>query len=306
MPLIPNQIIIKFMQPTFKTICQAFVLIFFSCNVAEKQENPTALLEKLRAKTWIVDVYEPKTPTTSGNIEEKLRNESAFVSRTTKGMFFQIFEDKRMAFIEGNDYYAGTWEFDESSKILIGKTNFNDQRKTIKLKVKSIDDEKMVAEIAENDVEGTIKCIFDNYQYAAPDNSPWHPVNNRWRIKADSAESNPKLLARFKNHVQHYITLLQAMVDNKGNTLSVMNSPSCIQIYNGGIGIRGADRIDKEWYDTFYNKQDADKCLDIFKTVITRYPYQGSASGKWSEDDLRVLKALYAGLLEMEKDGSIQ
>lgn len=294
------------MRLTFKTIYQAFILFLCSCNVAEKQENPVALLEKLNAKTWIVTDYQPKNPAASGNIEEKLRNESSGTIRVTKGMFFQIFQDKTIAFVEGNSYYSGTWEFDENSKMVVAKTTFNDKRKTLKLKVKTIDQNKLTAEITENDVEGSIKCEYDNYVYAAPDNSPWHPVNNRWRIKADTAESNPKLLARFKNHVQHYITLLQAMVDNKGNTLSVLNSPSCIQIYNGGIGIRDAEGIDKEWYDTFYNMEDANKCIGIFETVITRYPYQGSSTGKWSEDDLRVLKALYAGLLEMEKDGSIQ
>lgn len=297
------------MHPTFKTIYAVFILFLFACNLSEKQESATAILEKLNGKTWYISDYKPKNPAPSSNIEEKLVNEMVNVSRVKQGMFFQIFQDKTIAFIEGNEYYSGTWEFDENSKMIVGKTTFNDKRKTIKLKVKAVDQNRMtaeIAEIAENDAEATIKCEYDNYVYAAPDNSPWHPVNNRWRIKADTAESYPKLLARFKNHVQHYITLLQAMVDNKGNTLSVLNSPSCIQIYNGGIGIRNAENIDKEWYDTFYSKEDAEKCLGIFETVVTRYPYHGQSSGKWTEDDLLVLKSLYAGLLEMEKSGSVQ
>ena len=276
-------------------------LLFISCKPFGKKEDPAVLLSELKDKTWYVVNYQPQNPGQTSNIADKIANESANAARTGKGLLYNFFQDGQCSFAEGNQYFSGTWVYEETTKSVNCKITSGNRSKNIELNITAINPENMTADITENGVKGAIQTRTDKYVYQAPDHNPWHPENNKWRIKPENAESDKALLLRFKNHIQHYITLLQAMVDNNGKTLSVVNSPSCIQIYNGGIGIRDTERIDKEWFDTFFNQADADKCLGIFENILRESPSYGKSSGSWVKDDLMVLKSIYAQILEKEK-----
>ncbi len=255
----------------------------------EPAKPPTVPLREQLAKTWILSDLKTSQLTASGT--EAARRWK--VRLLQAGVLFHLFPDGQCAFIEGEIYHVGQWTLDERSNKINCTYAEQDSSSTLSIKIRRLGGDSLVADLTRQEQMLSVILKTDNYGYSKPEKCPWHLVNNQWRIKPDHPETDGEIKARFINYLRHYCTLLEAMLDNNGQRVTVKNSPSCIQVYSSGIGMRNTDKIDAAWYATFYDRQDAKKCLIMFRKML---PDNGVITGpktrNWVSDDLTILQRL--------------
>ncbi len=273
----------------FLSIVLLTLLIACRQPAAEPAQPPSIPLHEQLNKTWYVtDLKNVQSP--------DYRTETAQFWKENlikAGVLFQFFPDGQWAFIEGTLYHPGQWTLDEpNNKIQCTYAN-PDSAATMVIKIRRMSSDSMVADLIRKDQIISVVLKTDHYKYATPEKCPWHPANNQWRIKPDHAETDGEIRMRFINHLRHYCMLLEAMLDNKGQTIVTKNSPSCIQLYTSGIGLRTADKIDRDWYSTFYDQKDAEKALIMFRKLLPADGvFTGPKTRNWVSDNLTLLQRL--------------
>lgn len=162
--------------------------------------------------------------------------------------------------------------------------------------VLSLDEKFMVLHM----VEGEFSCDFRFRRTGKPLEDiaadPFCPANNQWRLAPAAAETEEQLRARMRNHVQHYLTLLEASLERKQNSVSLKYSPSIIQIYSGGIGIREKQYWDEAFLKCFHSPQDAQKGVDLYTQILHKNLSIGAGTGDWVKDDANLLRLLLTEL----------
>lgn len=255
----------------------------------EPATPPTIPLRDQLTKTWLLSDVKTLQPATSGTEAARRWKERLLQA----GVLFHFFPDGQCAFIEGEMYHAGQWNLDERSSKIHCTYPDKDSSATLLIKVRRFSHDSLVADLTRGEQVLSTILKTDHYEYDKPEKCPWHLTNNQWRIKPDHPETADEIKTRLINHLRHYCTLLEVLLYNDGRTVTVKNSPSCIQLYTSGIGLRPLEQIDAAWYATFYDRQDAEKCLTLFSKML---PDNGVLTGpktrNWVSDDLTLLQRL--------------
>jgi hypothetical protein len=125
---------------------------------------------------------------------------------------------------------------------------------------------------------------------------PYHPALNRWRLPPGQSEDDAALRTRLRNHLEHNLALLEAGLEREARVWSWEYTPSCVQIYNGGLGLKSDERIEPEFFACFYNKDDAQRAIEQYKQLLRSGGSGGPGTGSWVRDDANLLKILLAGM----------
>ncbi len=266
------------------------LLWLMACQPPAEPAKPAAMpLRDQLSKTWLLSDVKTLQPATSSTEAVRRWKERLLQA----GILFHFFPDGQCAFIEGEIYHAGQWTLDERNNKIQCNYADQDSSATLLIKIRRLGSDSLAVDLVRNKQTLSAMLKTDHYKYDQPEKCPWHMANNQWRIKPDHPETDAEIKARFINHLRHYCTVLEAMLDNNGHTVTVKNSPSCIQIYRSGIGMRNTDKIDAAWFATFHDRQDAKKCLVMFRKML---PNNGVLTGpktrNWVSDDLTLLQRL--------------
>jgi len=250
--------------------------------------NRPPLFEQL-TKTWLLSDYKALRRTAPGAASIERQRTKLLEA----GVLFHFFANHEWVFVEGEQYHQGDWELQEGSKEIRCTYADKDSSQVLLFKIRRINADSLAADLTRNDQSLSLLLETDHRMYDYPEQCPWHPINNAWRHRPDHAETELEIKVRALNHLRHYHSLLEAAITNTPHTVSVKNSPSCIQLYTSGIGLRTADRIDAAWYATFFNRQDAEKCLVLLRKIIgTEGVFTGPKTRNWMQDDLTLLQRL--------------
>lgn len=129
-----------------------------------------------------------------------------------------------------------------------------------------------------------------------PESDPYHPKLNRWRLKPVQPEDSTALSSRLRNHLEHNLALLEAGLEREARTWSWEYTPTCVQIYNGGIGLKDPERIEPEFLACFFNQEDAERAIEQYKQLLRNGGRGGASTGSWVRDDANLLKILLTDL----------
>jgi len=202
------------------------------------------------------------------------------------GFVQYFFPDKNYTELSGYFAEHGKWAYQGSDKIKFGNRL---------LEILQFEEKKgkefMIAEVEmrEEDLKLKLKFIreakmLDNFRF-----DPFHPRNNRWRIKPKAKESDKQIKVRLINYVEHFAGILKASSEREGNVVSFAHSLGIIQVYRGGIGVVKKKKIEKDWINCFYDEEDAFKAQSMFKKYVGGSKYRGGSSGNWVKDDYQIL-----------------
>jgi hypothetical protein len=194
-----------------------------------------------------------------------------------------FFEDGGILQNPRDEIKLGKWAMDEKAKI-INIVFEDDKKKTCVLKaigVKNL--------LLQNGNDAPVKFIADGKKYENPEDDPFYPANNRWRIKPIRAESNSAIKQRVIQCVLFYNKFLQDQVNRKMTVISFYGIPSCFTWYKGGISIINKDKIGPKWIGCFYNKVQAIKGQQMLKGVISKKYKWDAAEKNWVKQSADVL-----------------
>jgi hypothetical protein len=226
-----------------------------------------------------------------------------------------VFDDKDADFLQdANKYLEGNAQMDLTffnndtcagiieGEYTYGTYKVNDKKDKLVIKLKNDSTykfeniEKINSNLLHADLKNVGKFEFNVYPNLKNIYTDYlHPINNQWRIKAKQTETDLQLKERLKNLLVHYIYLIENSVELNKTSVDFNASESIIKIYNGGIGI--FEETPENWEDYFYDKADMERFSNLFRKILRESPAPlGKGSGKWVEDDVRILKTLYAYL----------
>ncbi|MBC7777214.1 MAG: hypothetical protein H7246_17410 [Phycisphaerae bacterium] len=195
---------------------------------------------------------------------------------------------------KNNKYNYGQWKaIDNNTKLaLIPQDGSGKETQAIR----TLDQKFMVVHVANDQFSCDLKFRRTGKPLGNIEADPFHMANNQWRVTPKQAETDEQLRARLRNHIQHYIALLEASLEREQNVVSPKYSPSIIQIYNGGIGIREKEAWDEAFMHCFYNQQDAQKGVDLYTKVLDKGLSLGAGTGDWVKDDANLLRMILTEL----------
>jgi hypothetical protein len=250
--------------------------------------------------TWIAaDLKDmrPDTPedASADKIEQskelvKLLESQLRVSVLKTGPALSLFNDGTYTRITEATYETGNWQLNEGNNIAFepktGKTPYQQKMK--------LDGDGLLAfEVKEAMYAYQLVMRHSAPALEKPEKDPFHPSKNVWRIKPTAPENPNEIRARMKNHLEHYQCILTAASERKAKVVSFERSPSCVQIYNGGIGLRREGQIDKPFIDCFYDSAQADTAIQYFFVEgMRKLQTAGEATGNWIVDDANLIEML--------------
>lgn len=202
---------------------------------------------------------------------------------------------------QGARYNQGKWTRSGDQKTLTLQTDGGSEPETIE--IVSLDDKFLTLRFNQRIL--SFSCDFKLRRTGQPLTDqfadPYHPSNNQWRVPPSRPESDEQIQARMKNHLRHYIALLEASLERKQRRVSLQYSPSVIQIYNGGIGIRQKKHWEEAFFTGYHSRNDAQKAIDFYTDILGKN-ISLQATGDWVKDDANVLRALVAEMDQNSQD----
>lgn len=311
----------KTVFPIFHTTLALFILLQ-SCGQSNLtlKKSPDKQTDQTLPGTWeLADIANSRsqTPVASPKAwRDQLDVAQGLILKN--GLAFNFFPDGTYTRISGNDKVVGdkpnpvpfpnvAFMDTQGARYSQGKWTLSGDHKTLTLQpdngaepetreILSLDEHFLVIHLAQNDFSCDFKLRRSGLPLADASSDPYHPTNNQWRVRPAQPETASQIQARIKNHLRHYITLLEASLERNQRKVSLQYSPSVIQIYNGGIGIREKQYWEEAFFTGFHSRADAQKGVDYYTGLLEKN-ISLQATGDWVKDDANVLRALVA---EME------
>jgi len=135
------------------------------------------------------------------------------------------------------------------------------------------------------------KIIFETYSKLAPtpEEDPFHPKNNLWRLRKLDNENSKEITAKADNYLQHVRYLFKARVDNPDRRFSTVNSSGVLNVYNGGIGVVEKSKISEDWFSYFYTKEQALEAWKVVRKRIGKNTLRSKRGDNWVEENYKAL-----------------
>src|SRR5687768_15147070 len=158
-----------------------------------------------------------------------------------------LFEDGTATENPRDNIRLGKWTFDQSKKVL--QLEFT-SGPSVRYKIGALGPGELVLQ----NLSDKTKAIFraDGKLSLVPTTNPFHPSNNKWRIKPARKETDVELKARTVAAVDFYAKFLEDNAAREGNVVSFIGFPGCFKWYNGGISISSEQKLGSKWINCFY------------------------------------------------------
>ncbi|MBS1666585.1 MAG: hypothetical protein JST58_04335 [Bacteroidetes bacterium] len=128
--------------------------------------------------------------------------------------------------------------------------------------------------VSKKDADGNEMTLYfssDGLVHKRPEEDPFYPSNNRWRIKPSRSETDQQILDRLKQCAHFYALFFSDNHQRQETDISFIGLPNCFVWYNGGIGLPLEGGLDNKWIDCFYSKKEALKAYQMLKTLIEKH-----------------------------------
>lgn len=271
------------------TIC---CLFFTSCETATESkdtevpvsENPLDNLPKI----WQLKNY--TLINADGDLDEKKKKS---LERKVKRAGLQVcFIPNQIGnTITGEIYEEFSWDFNVAAATINLKKKKAQQKWT---DVKIIKEDNSWKLTAIEDNIANIELIASASLAANIEEEPFHPINNKWRIKATKHEDETALKGRLLNFVSHYKYLFKASIDNPKRSFTNSKSDGIILIYKGAIGFIDEKKIPTEWTYAFYDEYQAKDAYDQFKKYMNNKAIKREPVKNWKPVNFQILTELEA------------
>jgi hypothetical protein len=139
------------------------------------------------------------------------------------------------------------------------------------------------------------KANFESQSLPAKSSEdPFSLDNNRCRLPATRKESDQEIRRRLYNHCRFWEAYFAWALNNDISTVDVRSTPTPIEIYGNGFGLKPFDELPDKWKAYFYDDEDCQKANALLKDIFTR---QNIA---WANTDNR-FKMFIGAFQQLEK-----
>jgi len=190
--------------------------------------------------------------------------------------------------------------------IELGKWNFDKASKTITLNYNSgSKDQYKIAALAPKELklvntginsQTVLKFVSEARAYKNVEDDPYYISNNYWRIKPKKAENDSLLRKRLKEYLHFHILFYRDNLAREKKTISFYGFPTCLKWYAGGIFIIKKEELPENWFDCFYNKEQALKAYGMISALLDKKYKWSKEKISWVKKNLEVLEQMDANL----------
>ena len=233
----------------------------------------------------------------SANREERMSSTQRALSvrLLQKGYAIHFFSDSTFTELLGFKYRSGVWrQQDEQVVVLTPEETGSEEVFRI---IERVNEQMAVSKVWEaSDMQWTMVRV--GRALNRPENDPFHPSLNEWRRKPAQSETDAQLRARLLNHLRHNVAILEAGEARDTRVFSWRFTPTCVQIYNGGVGFKSEADIEPEFYDCFYSIEDARRCIALYVDELRKGGSIGYGTGNWVRDDANLLNLMIERMVQ--------
>jgi hypothetical protein len=187
----------------------------------------------------------------------------------------------------------GKWAYDDKNKLLTVKEAEGSKDA---YKIAAIGPDDMIVLNNENKSSTKLTFIGSGKRYAVKKEDPFYIDNNRWRIKPGAPENDEQIRKRLKDCLHFYILFYRDNIARHEKKISFYGLPTCIRWYGGGIYMVKETDLADNWFECFYNKEQAMKAYRLMGKIITMKYTWSKGNESWVKKNLGVLEQMYANL----------
>lgn len=269
---------------------------FISCNdtTVKKNEAPDAQVED-RGPAPLDDI------STSKNIQVLLCQDWENKEDAEDAAASGSGGDLEMPYRGFSFFKDGSFTENPRDKIRFGKWKLNDAEKMIDLeytagskghqKIGAIGPKQLI--LLNMADKKKMEYKSDALVEIEPTNDPFHPTNNRWRVKPSKPETDSAIKVRVKQSVTFYAKFLKDNAARGGNIISFVGLPGCFKWYSGAITVVNKSKIEDKWINCFYNKEQAIKGQQLLENVITKKYKWNKKETNWVKQSADVMLQIY-------------
>ncbi len=147
------------------------------------------------------------------------------------------------------------------------------------------------------DHQYAMKLSSDAKVHANMLNDPFHPSNNKWRIRSRTSEKDSAIRNRIKECIKFYALYFRDHIKRKRTEINFAGLPSCFLWYRRGIGLYNSDELPTAWKDCFYSTEEAMKGLKMIKDLFNKYDFDWpKKTPSWFYETHSVLEQMWGKL----------
>jgi hypothetical protein len=272
-------------------ISAAFVLItvLFACNTNTKKQTVNTVTKDTTPATLVqLSASNTMAELLCQNWEDKEDVDDGILNGSSNDLEipfhgYSFFEDGSVVQNPGDNFKTGKWSLDEKAKhisIVFNKGTRQD------LQLNAIGVKSLLLKAGK---DKAVKYISDGKRQIKLSDEPYHPQNNKWRIKPAKTESDTDIKNRVIDCVHFYHTFFKNNADHEFPSISFYGIPSCFKWYSGGISIVNKEKIGQKWIDCFYNKEQAVKGQQLLENIISKKYKWNRQEPRWVRQSADVL-----------------
>jgi len=169
---------------------------------------------------------------------------------------------------------TGSWQLDKESREM--RLRFQNGLSRV-YTVRKIALKQLELGWAKEDGLAVIKLTAEGIVHQRPEEDPYFPTNNQWRLRPGSSETRAQIRKRIKECAHFYSLFFLDNNRRQEQEISFSGLPSCFVWYNGGIGMQSKQELDKKWIACFYSESQAYAAYDMIADELGRHAL------KWPE-----------------------
>ncbi len=204
-----------------------------------------------------------------------------------------LFDDSTYTKNVRNMMEYGEWSYNDAEKIITLK---NSNRSWELYKIIAIGPDDMMVGNAKINSVTKLRFISSGKKYTNRHDDPFYIENNRWRIKPKGSENDELVRKRLKDCLRFYILFYKDNLAKQEQAISFYGLPTCLRWYKGGIHMVKKAELAPNWFDCYYNKDQAMKAYKLVEDVIMNKYTWPKEKMSWVKMNLLVLEQIDANI----------
>ncbi|HKP32703.1 MAG TPA: hypothetical protein VJT83_08245 [Chitinophagaceae bacterium] len=176
------------------------------------------------------------------------------VKESENAQGIMLFKDSSVLFNPRNVMKMGKWKLGQNGDKLLLQLNFDDGS-TREYVIVDRGNDRLTLVWQKDGRNLSMHLTSDAKVHANIFNDPFHPSNNKWRVRPSKPETDSAIHERVKQCVRFYALYLRDNIKKNRSTINFSGLPSCFRWYSGGLGLLDEDSLPYEWDQCFYSEK---------------------------------------------------
>ncbi|MFZ1528525.1 MAG: hypothetical protein WAT19_07240 [Ferruginibacter sp.] len=209
---------------------------------------------------------------------------------------FCFFKDGSMYKNQRSHLQAGNWQLlDKQKPYVISIKYKNGTSESYKLA--SLKPKAMSLALTGNEGNWLVEYEGEGFSHKIMDEDPFYKSNNEWRIKPPATETDARLRKRIVEMLHFWVLYYDHNINADLKVVNFTGLPTPYRWYAGGIYLKKEKELLQNWFDCFYNREQAIKAYKMAGDLL-------DVKYEWPKNESNWLKKNVYVLRQMEKQAA--